>query len=89
MKEYADGQGVETTAPVEGMFDVGLFTVEPGKKGFTHNSILVMNRYELHSGKQKIVLYSRGEPQFAGVDPYNKHIDRHPDRNVVKVIQGS
>jgi ABC-2 type transport system permease protein len=33
-KLYADGKGKETAASLNETMDIGLFTAEPGKKGF-------------------------------------------------------
>ena len=88
-KFYADGVGKETAAPLNESFEVGLFTAEPGKKGFKRESVLLMQRGAVHDGEQQIVLRSSTEPKFAGVDPYNKHIDRNTDDNVVAVTGGS
>ena len=64
---------------------MGLFTVEPGKPGFTRDSVLVVERRALHDGVQKIVVLSSKQPKVAGVDPYNKWIDRDTDDNLLTV----
>ncbi len=84
-KFYADGQGKETAAPLQEEFEAGLFTAEPGKKGFKRGSVLIMQRCVVRDGDQQVVLRSSTAPAFAGVDPYNKHIDRNTDDNVVAV----
>jgi len=84
-KRYADGKGVETEAPLDEPFDIGVFTAEPGTAGFTADSVLYMERKPIHSGKQTVTLVVDKLPTHAGVDPYNKRIDRNSDDNVVKV----
>ncbi|MGZ8406640.1 MAG: M1 family aminopeptidase, partial [Caulobacteraceae bacterium] len=84
-KLYATGQGKETEAPLNETFDVGLFTVEPGKKGFDAKQVISLQRLLVRSGVQTIRLIADKEPKFAGVDPYNKLIDRNSDDNVLKV----
>ena len=84
-KLYADGKGKETEAPLDEPFDVGVFSVEPGKKGYTEKSILLFERRPIRSGRQNITLVVDSEPKFAGVDPYNKRIDRNSDDNVKRV----
>jgi ABC-2 type transport system permease protein len=84
-KLYADGKGVETEAPLDEPFDVGVFTAEPGKAGFTAAAVLRMERRPIHSGKQTVTLVVDQPPRFAGVDPYNKRIDRNADDNVTAV----
>jgi len=84
-KLYADGTGKETEAPLDEPFEVGVFTVEPGKSGFNAASVLRFERQPLKSGKQTLTAVVDSEPKFAGVDPYNKRIDRNSDDNVSRV----
>jgi aminopeptidase N len=84
-KLYVDGQGKETATPLDGNFEVGLFTAEPGKSDFTRKSVLKLERRTLRDGAQQIVLYSNEKPVYAGIDPYNKRIDRDSDDNVLPV----
>ena len=84
-KLYVDGKGTETPTRLGENFEVGLFTVEPGKKGFVRDSVLAFERRPLRDGVQQIVVRSAREPKFAGVDPYNKRIDRDTDDNVLSV----
>jgi aminopeptidase N len=78
-KYYADGYGKETEAPLTEDFDVGAFTKEPGKSGFTQSNVLSLNRMPIHSGRQTVTITTKAKPTFAGVDPYNKHITRNSD----------
>src|ERR1700741_1031325 len=39
-KLYADGKGKESEAPMSEIFEVGVFTAQPGKKGFSKASVL-------------------------------------------------
>jgi aminopeptidase N len=84
-KLYADGQGKETEAPLDEPFDVGVFTVEPGKKGYKRESVLLMERRTMQTGKQTVELVVDQVPKFVGVDPYNKRIDRNSDDNLTQV----
>jgi len=84
-KLYADGKGVETEAPMDELFDIGVFAAEPGKPGFTGDAVLSMARRRLHSGKQTVTVVVAKRPSHAGVDPYNKRIDRNSDDNLTKV----
>lgn len=84
-KLYADGKGVETEAPLDEPFDIGVFTAEPGAAGFTAGSVLVMERRPIKTGKQTVTVVVDRAPAWAGVDPYNKRIDRNSDDNVRKV----
>jgi aminopeptidase N len=84
-KLYADGQGKETESPLSEPFDIGAFTAEPGKKGFTQASVLDFEKRNLVTGKQQIALVVDQLPKWVGVDPYNKRIDRNSDDNLTKV----
>jgi ABC-2 type transport system permease protein len=84
-KLVADGKGVETEAPLDEAIDIGVFTVEPGKKGFNEAAVLLMERRPVKSGAQQIRLVVKDEPAWAGIDPYNKRIDRNSDDNLKAV----
>ncbi|NRF71588.1 aminopeptidase [Aquincola sp. S2] len=85
-KLYADGQGKETEAPLQDeLVEVGVFSAEPGKAGFDASSVLSMNVQAIRSGRQTITLVLEREPQWAGIDPYNKRIDRLSDDNLKAV----
>ncbi|MEG0819450.1 MAG: M1 family aminopeptidase, partial [Brevundimonas sp.] len=84
-KLYADGKGEETEAPLNETFDVGLFSAEPGKGAFDQKSVILMERRPLRSGTQVFRFVTDKKPTFAGVDPYNRWIDRNSDDNVKPV----
>ena len=84
-KLYADGKGRETEAPLAEDFEIGVFTAEPGKKGFSKASVLMLERRPLKTGKQQIRMVVDKAPLFVGVDPYNMRIDRNSDDNLSKL----
>ncbi len=84
-KLHADGKGKETEAPLDEPFDIGVFSVEPGRAGYTAQSVLAMTRQRLRTGKQTVTLTVAKAPLWVGVDPYNKRIDRNSADNLVKV----
>jgi ABC-2 type transport system permease protein len=85
-KLYADGQGKETEAPLGEAFEIGAFTSEPGKKGYTAKSVVLIEKRPLTSGKQTVELVTDKIPRYVGVDPYNKRIDRDSDDNFTRVV---
>ncbi|HEY8618401.1 ABC transporter permease/M1 family aminopeptidase [Phenylobacterium sp.] len=88
-KMYADGQGRETEAPIRGeVFDVGVFTAEPGKGGFSSKDVAFFQTRPFRSGAQTLTVTVDKPPKFAGVDPYNKQIDRNSDDNAIRVTEG-
>jgi aminopeptidase N len=87
-KLYANAEGDETEAPLNEQFDVGVFTAEPGKKDFDEKDVLVFQRRPVRSGAQTFTFTVDRKPTHAGVDPYNKWIDRDSDDNTVAVTEG-
>ncbi len=81
-KLYADGKGKETEAPLDEPFEVGVFSSQPGKKGFSKASVLLIERRPLASGTSTVTVVVGEEPKWVGVDPYNKRIDRNSDDNL-------
>ena len=82
-KLQADGKGVESETPLDEEFDVGVFTAEPGKAGYSAKDVLLMQRQRIRTGTQTVTLTVDRRPTHVGVDPYNKRIDRNSDDNVV------
>jgi ABC-2 type transport system permease protein len=89
-KVYADGKGAETPAaiPAGEVFDIGVFDAEPGKPGFGRKNVLSFRAVPLKSGTQTLTVTVDKPPKFAGVDPYNKQIDRNSDDNAIRVTGG-
>jgi ABC-2 type transport system permease protein len=62
-----------------------VFAAEPGTPGFTADSVLAMERRPIHTGKQTVTVVVDKLPRHAGVDPYNKRIDRNSDDNLTTI----
>ena len=86
-KLYADGRGKEREARLDEPFDIGIFSAEPGKKDFTKDSVLLFERRPITDGRQTLTVTVDKAPVWAGVDPYNKRIDRNSDDNLARVVQ--
>ena len=86
-KLYADGKGNETEAPLNETFEVGAFSAEPAKKGYSSAAVLTLQRIALRSGSQEVRLTTDKAPAFVGVDPFNIRIDRNSNDNLVKVSE--
>lgn len=84
-KLYADGHGKETEAPMGDTVDIGFFNREPGKDGFTAADVVAVKRMAVHSGLQTVTVTLDKAPKLAGVDSFNKLIDRNGDDNTVAV----
>jgi len=83
-KVYADGKGKETAARLDDVIEIGLFTEEPGEGAFDRSKVLVMEYRPIRSGKQTIRMVTDVRPIYAGIDPYNKYIDRNSNDNVIE-----
>ncbi|MEP3029717.1 MAG: M1 family aminopeptidase [Erythrobacter sp.] len=84
-KYYADGEGIETEADLRDQIEIGLFTERPGGEVFAAENVILMERRQIASGEQEIVVVTGSRPSFVGIDPYNKYVDRNSDDNVVEV----
>ncbi|NRD91023.1 hypothetical protein C8024_18570, partial [Sphingopyxis sp. BSNA05] len=84
-KFYADGLGKESKADLADDIEIGLFVARPGQGAFNSKDVLYRKRHQITSGPQKIRIVTGKRPVFAGVDPYNKYIDRDSDDNIVEV----
>jgi aminopeptidase N len=84
-KLYADGEGEETEAPLDEAFEIGVFSAEPGRGAFSSSDVIAFERRPIRSGRQTINLVVDREPSFAGIDPYNKRIDRNSEDNVMEI----
>ncbi|KQU55798.1 aminopeptidase [Sphingomonas sp. Leaf339] len=82
-KLYADGRGKEREAPMAEQAEFGAFTAMPGRGKFAATNVLTIKRLPIRTGVQTIRLVTRAKPSFAGADPYNTHIDRNADDNVI------
>jgi len=79
-KVQADGNGVETAVPLADYIDIGVFT---GKKD--EEKPLYMGREKFTQDRQTFTIVVDQPPTRAGIDPYNKLIDRIADDNMIDV----
>ena len=68
------------------LIDIGIFT-EDGKnsKGMKQKMPLYLQKHWLTRGEHTLEFTVKGKPVKAGIDPYNKLIDRIADDNVINV----
>jgi ABC-2 type transport system permease protein len=81
-KVQADGNGVETPVPLADYIDIGVFS---GKKD--EEKPLYLKKEKLTREHQTFVAVVDQPPTRAGIDPYNKLIDRISDDNMIDVTQ--
>ena len=79
-KRYADGAGNETPTPMHDYIDVGVMT---GPKK-TQQPLSVRKEW-ITGAPQTFTFVVDKQPSLAGIDPFNKLIDRNGDDNEVDV----
>ncbi len=79
-KVQADGNGAETPMPLADYIDIGVFK---GHKD--EEQPLYMRREKITQERQTFTVVVDEPPTRAGIDPYNKLIDRIPDDNMIDV----
>ncbi|HWW20535.1 MAG TPA: hypothetical protein VNZ06_06995, partial [Steroidobacteraceae bacterium] len=79
-KFYADGVGKETAAKVDVPIDIGVFARAPDGKE-QHEKVLFLEKRTVADGDSTLTITVDGEPFEAGIDPYNKLVDRVADDN--------
>ena len=85
-KYRADSLGVEREVPVHDWIDIGVFAkAEKGSKVPLRE--LYLQKHKLQSKENKITIVVDEEPSRAGIDPYNKLIDRRPGDNLKNVTK--
>ena len=83
-KLRADGKGVETELPLDDWIDIGVFG-DAKVTGKTEEKPLYLGKHHV-TGRDVTVEVVVGEkPERAGIDPYNKLVDRNSGDNVRKV----
>ena len=85
-KVGADGQGVETEVPIDDWIDIGVFG-EKETDGKTEETVLFLEKHRITEAEHTFEVVVDEKPVRAGIDPYNKLIDRNSDDNLKKVSQ--
>ena len=84
-KVYADKEGQETKADFDIPVDIGLFLKNPGADGFDSTDVLMLEKRRITEASTTLEIFVKSKPAFAGIDPYNKLIDRNSDDNLKAV----
>ncbi len=79
-KVQADGNGTESPMPLADYIDIGVFS---GAKD--EEKPLYMQREKLTEAHRTFTVVVDQKPTRAGIDPYNKLIDRNADDNMIDV----
>jgi ABC-2 type transport system permease protein len=81
-KSRADENGNETAMPMNDYIDIGVFS---GKKD--HEKPLYLKKAKFTQEKQTFDIVVDEAPTRAGIDPYNKLIDRIADDNMMDITK--
>ena len=81
-KVQADGNGAESPMPLADYIEIGVFS---GKKD--EEKPLYMKREKFTSERRSFTIVVDQSPTRAGIDPYNKLIDRISDDNLIDVTR--
>jgi ABC-2 type transport system permease protein len=82
-KIEASGQGVETEVPLDYAIDIGLFARHPEDVTEGDSHVLLLERRAVTAGKNVFEFVLDAAPEFGGIDPYNKLIDRVSGNNII------
>jgi len=90
-KSHADSSGKESSASLNDIFDIGVFAKldKPARDKDALGKPLHFERVRLTEGAKTFTFDVDAEPEKAGIDPYNKLIDRIPSDNTIRVTTGS
>ncbi len=82
-KFEADGGGKEIQVDMDALVDVAVLGKEDEHTEIPE--VLYIAKHQINSHNQSFTITVDGEPESAGIDPFNKLIDRNPDDNVSNV----
>jgi len=83
-KTYVDGIGKETKATFDVPVDIGVFAKSPDGQE-QNEKVLFLEKRMVADGDSSVTVTVEGEPYEAGIDPYNKLVDRVSDDNRMHV----
>jgi len=81
-KFYANDVGEETEAEIAIPIDIGVFVKSPADSDFERDDVLYLKKHKIDPANPVITITVDQKPEFAGIDPYVKLIDRDADNNV-------
>ncbi|HEX3913467.1 MAG TPA: M1 family aminopeptidase [Steroidobacteraceae bacterium] len=79
-KSQADADGAETPMPLSDFIEIGVFSGQRDQE-----KPLYMHREKITQEHQTFTIVVDQRPTRAGIDPYNKLIDRIPDDNMIDI----
>ena len=85
-KHYAAADGTETQASFDLPVEIGLFSRSPADVDFDSTDVILLEKRSLQANQGKITLIVEKRPAYAGIDPYNKLIDRDSNDNLAPIM---
>jgi len=83
-KFRADSVGKQQKIPVADYIDIGIFGAKDSKDKIGTGKELLLQKVKMDKPEKTFVFVVNEKPVSAGLDPYNKLIDRTPDNNTWK-----
>jgi len=81
---HADGQGRETEVEFVDLVDIGLFSADPEDLS-AKDFVMYLQKHQIKTGTNEITIRVKGQPTFAGVDPFIKLVDRDSADNIYRL----
>ncbi|WDE05117.1 ABC transporter permease [Thalassomonas viridans] len=82
--KQADGQGKETDVEFSDLVDIGLFNADPEDLS-AQDYVLYLAKHAIKTGTNEITIRVKGKPEYAGVDPFVKLVDRDSADNIYRL----
>jgi len=89
VKFYANGDGSQEEAPLDMLIDIGVFSQDLDDVVAGDDHVLYFDKHRISSGTSSITVIVDEMPSYAGIDPYNKLIDRNSDDNVERIDENT
>lgn len=83
-KFRADSVGKNTKVPVADYIDIGIFSAQSANDKNAADKELLLQKVKMDRPEKTFEFIVNEKPVSAGIDPYNKLIDRTPDNNTWK-----
>lgn len=81
-KFYSDELGNQSDAVFDIPVDIGLFLKSPANGEFGAADVIMVEKRHVPDGQSTLEIIVDKKPTIAGIDPYNKLIDRNSDDNL-------
>ena len=81
-KFYSDEVGNQTDATFDIPVDIGLFLKSPDAMDYAATDVIMLEKRRVTDGTSTLEIIVDKKPAVAGIDPYNKLIDRDSDDNL-------